>query len=56
LPVDTSGINEVDRELAPNVDAEDLEALCEARKAAIATRARRKGERALASRGPSTTP
>jgi hypothetical protein len=50
LPVDTSGINEVDIELSPAVNAEDLEALCAARKDSIAA-ARRKAQGELAELG-----
>src|SRR5262245_47885076 len=46
LPVDTSGLFEVDSELPPTMDAEDLEAMCAARQASI-TSARRKAEAEL---------
>jgi hypothetical protein len=50
MPVDTSGINEVDSELLPTLDAEDLEALCEGRKASIVS-ARRRAEALLLEQG-----
>ena len=50
LPVDTSGISEVDAELPPDVDSTDLQALCAARKVSIAN-ARKGAESVLAELG-----
>ena len=53
--VDVSGLVEVDAQIPQGVDAEDLQALCDARREAL-TRARRLGEQELASFGAGRDP